>query len=171
MFRFVTPLLALCLLAAPVAAQQQNQNPSAQNVERTKHGDWTVECRTLQNGGRFCQMGQNLNNPSTNKPLMQVVVGIKRNDTQSQPFLQVLAPLGIWLRPGLEFSIDGGQPTRLAFETCLKVACVAEMALSEGLLSAMKRGAKATVVMRNIRREKLEVPVSLSGFTASYNAL
>ena len=168
MIKYVMPLLALCLLGAPVAAQQA---PPAeqQNVERKPSGDWTVECVKNQQDQRLCQMVQNIPDPKSGKTLMQVVVA-KPADAKS-PLLTVIAPLGVWLRPGLEFSVDGGQANALAFEFCLKEGCLAQLELTSGLASALKRGTSINIGLQNIRRQKLELKVSLKGFTAGFDML
>ena len=43
--------------------------------------------------------------------------------------------------------------------------------LSAGKVNAMKRGSKAVIGMQNIRRQKLNLNVSLRGFTAAYGKL
>jgi invasion protein IalB len=57
------------------------------------------------------------------------------------------------------------------FEFCLKGGCLAQVQLAAGRVNAMKRGSKAIVGMQNIRRKKLNLNVSLRGFTAAYGKL
>lgn len=168
MNRFSIVLAALCLAAAPAAAQQQ-QPPAQQNVERTRNGDWVVECGQNAERGRICQMVQNITDKGTNKPILQAVV--HKLAGPDKPVMSVVAPLGVWLRPGIAIKVDGGNPTRLNFETCTRAGCVAHLQLSTGLVNALKRGSKAAVTLQDMRRRKADVPVSLAGFTKSFNAL
>jgi len=168
MIRFVMPLLAMCLLAAPAGAQQTTPQQPQQNVERKQNGDWTVECVQDAQARRLCRMIQNVTDKD-GKPLMQVVVA-KPPEAQSA-LLTVIAPLGFWLRPGLSLAIDGGQANRLAFEFCLKEGCLARVPLSAGMVNAFKKGSAASISLQTIRRQKLDLNVSLRGFTASYGAL
>ena len=167
MNRFFAGFLALGLLATPAVAQQQQPQPP--NVERTKNGAWTVECVKNQQGQRLCRMVQNVVHPKTKKPLMKVFVDKPSGPGDAQ--LKIIVPLGIWLRPGLEFSIDGGSASRMAFEFCLEEGCLARLNLTAGLVSALKRGSGGKVALQNIRRQTLNLTVSLSGFTKSFNAL
>jgi len=170
MIRYLTPLFALCLLAAPASAQQQQpQQQPQQNVERTTNGDWTVECVQDNQKRRLCRMVQNVADPNTKKALLQVVVA--KPPEGDQALLTVIAPLGVWLRPGLELAVDGGAANRLAFEFCLKEGCLARMPLAAGMVAALKKGSAASIAIQNIRRQKLDVKVSLSGFTASFGQL
>lgn len=163
-------LLALVVLATPAAAQQaQPQAQPQQNVERTTNGAWTVECVQNEQNQRLCRMVQNVNDPKTQKPLLQVVVAKPQGAPDA--LLTVIAPLGVWIRPGLTLNVDGGAANQLNFEFCLKEGCLARMRLPAGTVSALQRGSAANISLQNIRRQKIDLKVSLSGFTASYGAL
>lgn len=169
MMRTLAVVFALSLLAAPAAAQQQQQQQ--QNVERSTNGDWTVECVTDPNSGRrLCRMLQNVPDPKTGKPLMQVVVA-KPPGANGQALLTVIAPLGVWLRPGMSYNVDGGAANKLNFEFCLKEGCLARSPLSAGLVNAFKRGSSVRMSLQDIRQRKLDLSVSLRGFTASFGAI
>ena len=114
-------------------------------------------------------MVQNVKDPKNGNPLMEVVVAKPPN--QSGVILSLRAPLGVWLRPGLTFGIDGGKADRVKFEFCLKAGCLAQIQLAAGKVNALKRGSKAVIGMQNIRRQKLNLNVSLRGFTAAYGKL
>ena len=157
-------LIASTFGALPAAAQQAQQN-----VERTPSGDWTVECVQNPQAGRLCRMVQNVKDPKNGNSLMEVVVAKPPN--QTGVILSLLAPLGVWLRPGLSFGIDGGKADQVQFQFCLKGGCLAQIQLSASKVNAMKRGSKAIVGMQNIRRQKLNLNVSLRGFTAGYGKL
>ena len=163
-FALAAGLTAGAFGALPAAAQQAQQN-----VERTPSGDWTVECVQNPQAGRLCRMVQNIKDPKNGNLLMEVVVAKPPN--QPNAILSLRAPLGVWLRPGLSFSVDGGKSDRVNFEFCLKGGCLAQVQLAAGRVNAMKRGSKAIVGMQNIRRKKLNLNVSLRGFTAAYGKL
>ena len=174
MVRYLAPVMAFCLLghmtltAAPAAAQQQQQQ--LQNITKTTNGAWTLECGTVPaNGQRICQMSQFANDPQTNKPVIQAAV-LQPPGAQNA-ILRLIAPLGVWLRPGVELSIDGGQPNKLNFEFCLREGCIAQLPMTPGLVAAMKKGKAANLTLRNIRRQQVSLSVSLSGFTKSFNGL
>lgn len=157
-------LIATSIGALPAAAQQVQQN-----VERAQSGDWSVECVQDPQAGRLCRMVQSVKDPKSGNPLMDVVVAKPPN--QSGVILSLRAPLGVWLRPGLTFGIDGGKAGQVNFEFCLKSGCLAQVQLTGGKVNAMKRGSKAVVGMQNIRRQKLNLNVSLRGFTAAFGQL
>ena len=163
MFRVFAVLFAMTVAASAAEAQQ------AQNVERTQHADWTRECGApAGTNQRLCVLSQVVKDQQ-GKPIVAAQVVKPPN---GQPaILRFLAPLGIWLRPGVEMNIDGGSRTKLEYEICNEQSCMAQMQLSQGLVNAMKRGSAANITLRSIRRQKLDLKVSLRGFTAGYNAL
>jgi invasion protein IalB len=166
MFRILATVLALCVLTAPASAQQQQ----LQNVEKSTSGDWSLQCGTLPSGGqRLCQMSQVVNNPKDGKPLLQALVFRPPGDKAA--VMRLIAPLGVWLRPGIGFSIDGGSKNNLKYEFCLSAGCIAQIKLSSGLVSALKRGSKARLNIHTIRRQKLNLSVSLRGFTAAFDGM
>jgi invasion protein IalB len=167
--RKVIIALAAGLIASSIGALPASAQQAQQNVERTQSGDWSVECVQNPQAGRLCRMVQNVKDPKNGNPLMEVVVAKPPN--QSGVILSLRAPLGVWLRPGLTFGIDGGKADSVNFEFCLKGGCLAQIQLSAGKVNAMKRGSKAVIGMQNIRRQKLNLNVSLRGFTAAYGKL
>lgn len=171
MRKSLAPLIAGMIVsvfaAMPAMAQQQQQQQ--QNVERSQSGDWAIECVENAQAGRLCRMVQNVADPKNGKPLMEVVVA--KPPGAKNAILTLRAPLGVWLRPGLSLRIDGGKADKVNFEFCLKGGCLAQMRMSSGKINAMKRGSKATVGMQNIRRQKLNLNISLRGFTAAYGKL
>lgn len=157
-------VLASAFGAVPAMAQQAQEN-----VERSQSGDWSIECVQNPQAGRLCRMVQNIKDPKNGNPLMEVVVA--KPPGQQDAILSLRAPLGVWLRPGLTISVDGGRADNVNFEFCLKGCCLAQTKLSTGKINAMKRGSKAVVGMQNIRRQKLNLPISLRGFTAGFGKL
>jgi invasion protein IalB len=167
--RKVVIALAAGLIASSICALPASAQQAQQNVERTQSGDWSVECVQNPQAGRLCRMVQNVKDPKNGNSLMEVVVAKPPN--QSGVILSLRAPLGVWLRPGLTFGIDGGKANSVNFEFCLQGGCLAQIQLSAGKVNAMKRGSKALIGMQNIRRQKLNLTVSLRGFTAAYGKL
>ena len=121
--RKVIIALAAGLIASSIGALPASAQQAQQNVERTQSGDWSVECVQNPQAGRLCRMVQNVKDPKNGNPLMEVVVAKPPN--QSSVILSLRAPLGVWLRPGLTFGVDGGKADRVNFEFCLKGGCLA----------------------------------------------
>lgn len=170
MTRIFAAAIAFCLASAPALAQQQGQPQQLQNIEKSQKGDWTLECGTApQNNQRICQMSQIVKNPKDGKAIMQAAVLKPPGDRPA--IMRLVAPLGVWLRPGIGLSIDGGAPTTVGFDFCLREGCIAQIPLSPALVNGLKRGSSATLIIQNIRRQKLDLTVSLKGFTAGHDSL
>ncbi len=165
MFRILAPALAFCLMTASAVAQQ----PQLDNVTKTKNGDWTLECGAVpQSGARLCYMVQFSKVKQSPRPIVTAVLQPAQG---KNPVFQVIAPLSVWLRPGVEISIDGGAKTNLGFEYCLRDGCYALMEMTPGFVAALKKGSSATLVLRSINRKSIGIKVSLNGFTKSFNGL
>ncbi len=169
MFRLVSAALALGLLATPAAAQQQQQQ-QLENVTKTQNGDWALECGSPQGStARVCLMTQDLKNPKDGNSVMRVA--LIKPAKGPDALLRVVAPLGVWLRPGVQLSVDGGAKQELAFDFCFREGCIAQIPLSAGLINQMKRGSSGKVVIQDIRRRSVDLTLSLQGFTKSFDGM
>lgn len=83
----------------------------------------------------------------------------------------VSVPLGGYLAPGIELSIDGRKPYKLLVETCNASGCHAGFALAGNVLAQMKAGSKAVFRVWTAKEKPADVTVSLAGFTKAIGAL
>lgn len=160
--------IAICLfaLASPAAAQALSEAPKKGDIEVTQYDDWEVRCLQSAN---TCRMYQVVRGPETDKPIMRVVVGYPRqSDTAAMVFV---LPLGIRLRPGVQVSIDGGEPLRVPFQICLDSGCRATLPVRTSLLNKFRNGLNAKVTFVGPRGQKVNLDVSLMGFTAASRAI
>ena len=82
---------------------------------------------------------------------------------------QVAVPTGRFLPEGLSVRIDEGKVNKLPYTICLPNRCLAEVQLSDQLVSALKRGNKITLTSVNFQNKKNPIEVTLTGFTAAYD--
>ncbi|MDP5348203.1 MAG: invasion associated locus B family protein, partial [Paracoccaceae bacterium] len=71
----------------------------------------------------------------------------------------------------LTITVDGAQPKRYPFSVCDRQGCYARIGLTAEDIASYKRGAAATVTLVPFVApdERVEVKLSLSGFTAGYD--
>ena len=69
--------------------------------------------------------------------------------------------------------MDGSQGRRYPYTFCAAIGCVARFGMSQADVNAFKAGnaATLTVVPARAPDQKVQVKVSLNGFTAGFNAL
>lgn len=158
-----TMLMLLFLsLFAPMAFAQQTANSPEYSTEQFE--DWEVRCPTNAQPA-ICEMTQLVNSPQSGEPIMRVIMAYPQEiDTAAMIFL---LPLGVRLAPGLQLVIDNGEPINFPYQVCQQQGCRADLPISESLRQTMRSGSTATVSVIGPRGNRLDLPVSLQGFTAA----
>ncbi len=87
----------------------------------------------------------------------------------NRKIFQVAVPSGRYIPPGVAMTIDNGKENKIPFSLCLPDRCLAEVQLSDSLVSALKGGGELTLTSTNFRAQKNPVKVTLKGFTAAYD--
>lgn len=156
-------------VAVPGAAVQ-GDNP---DVTTNRFRDWAVSCRTDQeSSARQCTMFQRLVVEETNQVALNLSIGTLRDD-ENRPILVAIftVPLGIWLPGGLEMQVDELEAMRLPIERCFPRGCQTGVVVSDELLAQFRAGNAARVTVRQAEDQDIDLDVSLSGFSAAFNAL
>lgn len=161
----ITAVLFLGLFATTAfAQQQQQQQPPNANVEIEQFDDWEVRCPADGAPGS-CTMTQLINNPNSDQPLMRVIMAYPPEiDTAAMVFI---LPLGVRLAPGLQLTVDNGEPINFPYQVCQPQGCRADIPVSDSLRQQMRSGTTATLSIIGPRGERLDLPMSLMGFTAA----
>lgn len=158
-------LVALSLAAAPALAQS-GSNAASENVDLKTYQDWEVRCPKDRSKGN-CEMTQLVNSSDSGKPILRVVMGYPPEiDTAAMIFI---LPLGTRLAPGVQLVVDGGQADTFPFQICLEQGCRADFAVSDSLRNRLRSGSNATVSLIGPRGERIDLKVSLQGFTDADN--
>jgi len=144
--------------------------------EGAQHGDWELVCKepaqpdaALPEGPQpaACrlQQAQAVNGGKDVVFLFNIV-------RQGRQHVAIVStPLNVYLPAGLELRIDGGQPRRVAFETCNVSGCHAGFALNGQLLAALRKGKALVVGLKDTKATAIPVTVSLKGISAGIDAL
>ncbi|MFC0267963.1 invasion associated locus B family protein [Kushneria aurantia] len=144
---------------APSQSQAQQQNFDTQQFQ-----SWEVRCPT---GGataqQRCTMNQVVNNPDSNEPLMRVMVGYPPQ--ADGPVMVFLLPLGIRLAPGMQLQVDSNEPTGFPFQVCTPQGCRANLPLDANMQQQLRGGTQATISAIAPDGERLDLNLSLMGFT------
>lgn len=151
-------LLSLLALALPASAQQAS--PEA-DVTTEQFRDWEVTCPS--EGGGICTMGQIVNEPDSNQPLMQVVMAYPPQ--LDGPVMTFLLPLGVHLASGLQLQVGSEEPVQFPYQTCVQQGCRADLPVQPTLLQALRSGSTAILSLFGPRGERIDLDISLMGFT------
>lgn len=102
----------------------------------------------------------------------QLVTGVNLLQSKGQTnrrLFQVAVPSGRIIPEGIKVQIDNGKVNTLPYSLCLPDRCLAEIQLSEVLVSALKGGGELTLTSTNFRNQKNPVKVTLKGFTKAFD--
>lgn len=145
-------------------------NVQAKPEHGKKFKDWTMVCEKLPKLDKeICGILQTVTNE--NRQILQVSIGYLPNSKTPRVILTLAMPLGVFLEPGLEFKGGNAKPVHLPFKVCHTNACVATIILDKDIIKNMKAGTKGSVKFAASKDQVIEIPISLSGFTAAFNSL
>ncbi len=143
-----------------------------QAYTKEKFGDWEVKCLNNPDGEDPCQIYQLLTDGKGNS-VAEVSLGKLPEGGQAVAGATVVVPLETLLTQQLTISVDGGQTRRYPFRFCAQPGCVANIGFTSAEVASFKKGAKATVTIVHAAapQQKVNLNMSLTGFTAAYDAL
>ena len=161
--------LGLCFgLLIPVASPAQN----AQGIYR--HGDWEIVCDAPARQRPEGQPSHSAPFPQTACKAIQRLTVRETDETvfvltvlpgeKAEPVAIVSVPLGGYLVPGIEFSVDGRKPYKLLIESCTTAGCHAGFPLTGRVDKDMRTGKTASFRIWTAKSKPVDVAVSLKGF-------
>ncbi len=135
-------------------------------------GDWEMKCLTNPNGDDPCQMYQLLKDEQGNS-VAEVSLGKLPEGGQAVSGATIVVPLETLLTQQLTLAVDGGQTLRYPFRFCAQPGCVANIGFTGAEITSFKKGAKSTVTIVHAAApaQKVNLTMSLKGFTAAYDKL
>jgi len=169
----------IVLAVLPVAHAQKisdldTQTESVAAPEVTKVGDWSVVCDA--NGNGSCAMTQ-LGEDSQGSPAIEFVVrkvdeeNAEIDGVKIEAVADIITPLGVLLEFGLRLRIDDGEERGAPFRICQQHGCLVREPLSGDVISALKRGNTALVIVAAEGAGPIEIAISLAGFTKAFDSL
>lgn len=154
---------------APAQEQEQAQQEAPEQVLTATHGAWEIHCLE---GTETCAMQQIGNTADGQRALLvtlQRLSGVTAEGRNVPAALTVNTPLGVLIPYAVRVRVDDGNVAPVPFLRCLQDNCVARAPLAEEAVADFKKGSKATFGF--FLQEEILVEISLSGFTAAYDAL
>jgi invasion protein IalB len=166
--------------AAADPAEGQAQAPAAGNAQdqvgsyytHSMHGDWQLRCLRTQDGKDPCELYQLLRDDQQTPVAEFSVIPYSG---EAAAIINFVAPLETDLEAGMAMQIDSGETKRYPFMVCAPIGCVSRLGVTQAELDAMKNGKSGTVSLlpfgSNPQEDRVQLTVSLSGFTAGYSEL
>lgn len=166
--RQAATVLTSAALAAALTAPAVAQNPDAL---RETHGDWEIRC--ADSGS--CYMVQEKIGPKGQPQMAMMVRKLPTPSADAQPLVaqvEIVVPLGMFILNGIGMGVDTTQIGVMPFERCLSYGCVSRPLLRQDSIANLKSGGEAVFTMwPDPKQAPIEFRMSLSGFTAAYDAL
>ncbi|MBS9404740.1 invasion associated locus B family protein [Halomonas sp. TRM85114] len=160
---YMMGLLSMLVLSPNAFSQQSPGTAPDADITTESFQDWEVRCQQNAEGPTPCAMAQLITQPGGDQPLMQVIL-----DYPPQidgPAMTFFVPLGVRLAPGLQLSVDGGEPVQFPYQVCQEQGCRADLPVEPSLLQQLRSGSTATLSLIGPRGDRMDLDISLIGFT------
>ncbi|SDG02888.1 invasion associated locus B family protein [Sulfitobacter delicatus] len=133
-------------------------------------GSWEMRCIKTEEEVDPCQMYQLLAD-GEGAPVAEVSLFRLPEGGKAKAGATVVVPLETALPAQMTLSVDGGKARRYPYAFCNPVGCYVRMGLTDADIAAFKRGKEAviTIVPALAPDQKVNLALSLDGFTASYD--
>lgn len=121
---------------------------------------WRLNCppRTLKTG--VCVMQQALARKGSNAVVAELNV-VPKDKTD---MLTVVAPLGVFLIPGVKIDVGSGVEKSVAYKTCLPGGCIATLPIDSGMAQALSQNAGLVVTVATPDGKSVPLNFSLQGY-------
>ncbi len=134
-------------------------------------GDWELRCIKSEAEVDPCQLYQLLDD-GNNNPVAEINIFPLPADQEAAAGATAITPLETLLTQGLGMSVDGSTPKKYPFSWCSEIGCFARLGFDDNDIATFKRGVSATLTIVPVAApdQKVNLKVSLNGFTAAYDA-
>lgn len=121
---------------------------------------WRITCPPRTTKGANCVMQQALARKGTGQVLAEVNIAKNKDNAD---VMTVIAPLGVFILPGIKVSAGTSGEKAVPFKTCVQMGCVASFPIDAGLATAMTQAKNLQVT---VVADGKPVPLnfSLSGY-------
>lgn len=153
------------LVFALGASSALAEEPNARTVTE-QFKNWRYACVEQGQASR-CEIGQAAVNEQ-GQMVSQIIIG-KNPEGKGQ--VQIIAPLMMDLKAGMQLHVDQQQLADLEYLFCNQGSCVVAELLNNDMLRAMKAGNDMQINIAAISGQTMTITYSLSGFSAAYARL
>ncbi len=152
-----------------------------------ENGKWKVQCESRPArkdaqgkdvpAQKVCAMVQISRDAKRPQIALSLIMRQQKQGDRSATMMQIMAPIGVFLPTGIALEIDGAAVGRVPFVRCLPRSprapglCTATAEAQKTTLAKMKAGQSANFIIYEAPGAAIKMPISLDGFTASYQAL
>ncbi|MEM1301530.1 MAG: invasion associated locus B family protein [Pseudomonadota bacterium] len=137
-----------------------------------EHGDWVLRCITTEEEQDPCQLYQLLLDEAGNS-VAEISMFPLNNGGEAVAGGTIITPLSTLLTAQVSLRVDSGATRRYPFTFCTAEGCFSRVGFTADDIASMKRGAAGTltIVPAGSPDARVNLTVSLTGFTAGYDSL
>ena len=162
--------MRICLLGLFTALGALAGQPALAAPISEKFGAWEKRCETPPGAqGPQCYAAETVT--AAERPNVTLIIYALRTADHKATIFRIIAPLGALLTKGVGLSVGAQDFGIASFVRCLPNGCVAEAALDDKLLTALKGGGTASIKVFETPEEGIAVDLPLDGFKAAFESL
>lgn len=139
--------------------------PAASAQQQIPQG-WFKAC-TKQEDVDICNV-QNIQTAGNGQLLTGVSLIDLRGKVNRKVF-QVTVPTGRLVPPGIGLQVDNGKAQKLDYVICFPDRCVAEVPLTDQLVTSFKKGQQITLTSINFQNQPNPIKIPLTGFGTAFD--
>lgn len=158
--------IVLGALGAGGASAQQSE-PALKET----HGAWEVRC-VAEND---CFIEQYFRDEAKDKAMVFRLRKSKSSGggagSSDAVEAEIVFPIGYYLPNGITMQVDAEDTHRFSFKRCIPSSCATQEVFSMAMVDDLKGGRVAKFTAYRTSKQRVDIDLSLIGFTAAYNAL
>ena len=135
-------------------------------------GAWEQRCIRTEDGADPCQLYQLLKDADGNA-VAEISMFDLPEGSEATAGASIVAPLETLLTESMKLKVDDGAVKVYPFTWCSPAGCVSRVGFTAEEVNQFKAGAKATITIVPVTApdQKVNLDLSLVGFTAGYDAI
>jgi invasion protein IalB len=150
---------------APQQQQPQAPQPVVQDFVAVDP-EWNKVCyNEPQTNKQVCQTTRSFGERADSPRLWFGVIDPAGTDKA----IQVMAPMGVALRPGFRLAVDKGAPEGGAFEICAPQGSFGGVRVKQAFVDGMKKGDKLAISVRDLSGAEFTFNLPLAGFGKAFD--
>ncbi|MDB5666247.1 invasion associated locus B family protein [Cypionkella sp.] len=156
----------------PPAPLTQETAAEGQIYQLAAFDSWSQRCTKMKDGSDPCELYQLLKDKEGTN-VAEISMFPLPAGAKAASGATIIAPLETLLTANLVVAVDTSKPKVYPFTFCAQLGCVARVGFTAEEIAQFKKGSKATItiVPAAAPDQKVDLDVSLKGFTAGYDAV
>lgn len=145
-----------------------NALPAGAQIKEQKFASWTLQCSSDKALKPPCQIVYRLASPDDKQVYM--VISMARS-ADNKVGMQMALPLGFSVQGGVKIGFGAKYSTMAKISRCTTQGCLVEGVCPPGMVEALLKEKTGKVTIRMMQGNTADLPVSLDGFGAAYQAM